>query len=109
MASEDNGDGTLGFSFPLKILLLAGIGLILVGQLVGDTTEFAEAGDDIDTTEGWSNLLMNIGTLVGATALLLAGIMGSGSHTALRALLIFLGVALIFSGFGFGFTGGFGF
>lgn len=109
MASDnDNNDSTLGFNLPLKVVLLVGILLVVVGQVVEDSTEYAEPGDETQNTEATANLLMNLGSLVGATSLLLAGIMADRSHPALRGLLVFLGVVLVFSGFEFSFFTGFG-
>lgn len=108
MATEESNDTTLGFNLPLKIVLLLGILLVIIGQVVDDTTGYADPGDETQDTEATADLLVNLGSIVGATSLLLAGIMADRSHPALRGLLIVLGAVLVFSGFEFSFFTGFG-
>ena len=109
----------LGFNDTLLLLAVAGIGAFALGVLLGTSTTSPGITGYIEQTDKGSrdavrnlqvtgNILQDLGVVAAGTAVILAAIRAEGHSTAIRAIMLILGVVIIFQMLSFGFSAGFG-
>jgi hypothetical protein len=111
----------LGFNDTLLLLAVAGIGAFALGALLGTGTASSPSGiagyieqtdkgsrDAVRNLQVTGNLLQDLGVVAAGTAVILAAIRAEGHSTAIRAIMLILGVVIIFQMLTFGFSAGFG-
>ena len=109
----------LGFNDTLLLLALGGIAAFALGALLGtDTAHPGVTGymdaTDPDGKDGIKNLrttgvlLKDLGMIAVGTAIILAAVRAEGHSTTIRAVMIVVGLAVLFKMLSFGFGGSIG-
>lgn len=109
----------LGFNDTLLLLAVAGIGAFALGALLGTSstspgiTGYIEQTDEgsrdaVRNLQVTGNILQDLGVVAAGTAVILAAVRAEGHSTAIRAIMLILGVVIIFQMLNFGFSAGFG-
>lgn len=110
----------LGFNDTLLLLALAGIGAFALGAVLGTGTASSPNGiagyidqrttgdrDAVKNLQVTGNILQDLGAIAAGTAVVLAAIRAEGHSTVMRAVMLLLGVVVVFQAFsvnvGFGF------
>jgi hypothetical protein len=92
----------------LMFAAIGGIAAFALGVVLTDIGAFQKDTDTRNTLRSTGNLVGHLGSIATGTAIVVAAIRAEGHSTAIRAIMLILGVAIIFKMFTLGFTGSFG-
>jgi uncharacterized membrane protein len=96
----------LGFNDALLMMALVGIAAFALGTALADSKDYSEELKTRTGLKTTGTLLGHLGMAVTGTAIVLAAIRAEGHSTAIRAIMLVLGLAVIFKMFTIGFSGG---
>ena len=98
----------LGFNDTLLFLAVGGIAAFALGVVLGDSAAYMDSAADQKPLKTTATLLKDLGMIAAGTAIVLAAIRAEGHSTVMRAVMLVLGLAVIFKMLSFGFSGGVG-
>lgn len=92
----------------LLYLALGGIAAFALGVVLTDSAAYMDTAADQKPLKTTGTLLKDLGMIATGTAIVVAAIRAEGHSTVIRAIMLVLGLAVVFKMLSLGFSGGVG-